>query len=84
MTTPAGQRIPTGTVGALLVNIKLYDEAHAKGDEEGMSRLGKGLTAPISTLKTVGLFDLFPADEWMAGGGPGRKLVGRQAKEMGF
>ena len=30
VTTASGERIPTGTIGALLVNIKLHDNAHAK------------------------------------------------------
>lgn len=47
--------IPTGTVGGLLLNIKLYDEAHAKGDEEAMTKLEQAPVQPLPTLKTIGI-----------------------------
>jgi hypothetical protein len=52
----------------------------------GMTKadLEQRLTVPIPTLAKVGLFDLFAVDEWIAGRSPGRQLVGRKAREMGY
>lgn len=41
------------------------------------------LTVPLETLKKVGMFDLFPAEEWVSGKSAGRVFVGRKAVEMG-
>lgn len=71
-------------MGSLLVNMKAYDEAHAKGDKEAMDALEESLTKPLPLLKNLGLFDLFTPEEWEARGGEGKKFVGRKAREMGF
>ena len=104
VTLPDGSKIQTGTVGALLMNIKLYDRVYAgesvEGEfgtcwscEQGANEIGTGftkegleqaLTVPIPTLAKVGLMDLFPPDEWIAGSSAGRKFVGAKAKEMGY
>lgn len=54
--------------------------------EKGFTKEGleNSLTVPIPTLAKVGLLDLFPPDEWIAGTSAGRKFVGMKAKEMGY
>ena len=85
MTLADGRRVPTGTVGACLVNIKAYDKAHADGgDAEQLAELRAKIEAAVPVLKMVGMFDLFSADEWLGGTSEGRKLVGRSAKELGI
>lgn len=69
-----GTKVQTGTVATMLHNVKLYD-AGARGQIESELELA------IPTLVKVGLFDLFPPEEWMSGGSPGRGFVGRKAKE---
>ncbi|KAL7904949.1 hypothetical protein GGI35DRAFT_190675 [Trichoderma velutinum] len=79
ITLPGGQKVPTGTVGALLVNIKIYD---ASNDEERKS-IEPAIRAAIPVLQRVGMFDLFKPQEWIQGGSPGRALVGKLAIEQG-
>ncbi|PNY27613.1 Peptidyl-prolyl cis-trans isomerase [Tolypocladium capitatum] len=79
VTLPNGEKLPTGTVGALLVNIKAYDA----GDAEQRQSLEPALRAAVPVLRKVGMFDLFTPEEWTRGGGPGRSLVGSLALEMG-
>lgn len=67
-----GTRVQTGTVATMLHNIQLYN-AGERGSVEEELRLS------IPTLFKVGLFDLFPASEWVAGENPGREFVGRAA-----
>lgn len=75
VTLPNGEKLPTGTVGALLVNIKAYDA----GDESTRAALEPVIRAAVPTLEKVGMFDLFTPDEWINNGGPGRALVGQLA-----
>jgi hypothetical protein len=77
VTLPNGDKIPTGTVGALLVNIRAYDA----GDEQQRTALEPAIQAAIPVLRKVGMFALFSEDEWMHGDSPGRALVGRLAKQ---
>ncbi|KAL7949255.1 hypothetical protein V8C42DRAFT_310400 [Trichoderma barbatum] len=77
VTLPNGHRVPTGTVGALLVNIKAYD---ASNDEQRM-KIEPALRATIPVLQQVGMFELFKPHEWIRGGSPGRALVGKLALE---
>ncbi|KAL7933070.1 hypothetical protein V8C35DRAFT_59414 [Trichoderma chlorosporum] len=77
VTLPGGQKVPTGTVGALLVNIKTYD---ASNDEE-RKNIEPALRAAVPVLQQVGMFDLFKPQEWIQGGSPGRTLVGKLAME---
>ncbi|KAF3073469.1 hypothetical protein CFAM422_004511 [Trichoderma lentiforme] len=79
VTLPGGQKVPTGTVGALLVNIKTYDAAN---DEE-RKNIEPAIRAAIPVLRNVGMFDLFKPAEWVQGGSPGRALVGKLAMEHG-
>ncbi|KAK5996936.1 hypothetical protein PT974_02284 [Cladobotryum mycophilum] len=79
VTLPNGQKLPTGTIGALLVNIKTYDES----DEEQRRALEPLIRSAIPVLKTVGIFGLFKPEEWITNGSPGRAFVGRLALEGG-
>jgi hypothetical protein len=100
---PDGTKVQTGTVGALLPNIKLYDRIIAGEVIEGelsvltcsqrlfwsdvgtsKAKLEEALTIPIPTLRKIGLFDIFPVDDWMTGSSEGRRFVGLRAKNMGY
>ncbi|KAH7033848.1 hypothetical protein BKA57DRAFT_415677 [Linnemannia elongata] len=70
-----GSKVQTGTVATMLHNVTRYNEG-ARGDIE------KELELSIPTLVTVGLFDLFPAEEWIAGTNAGRRFVGTKALEF--
>lgn len=74
-----GTRVQTGTVATMLHNIELCNSGE-RGEAEEELRLA------IPTLFKVGLFDLFPPQEWIAGNNPGRKLVGELAlaHSLGF
>lgn len=72
VTLKDGSRVQTGTVATLLHNITLYNAG-----ERG--RVETELAAAIPTLFKVGLFDLFPPAEWIAGDNPGRHHVGKLA-----
>jgi hypothetical protein len=67
-----GSKVQTGTVATMLRNIELYN-AGERGDIE------QQLEAAIPTVVKVGLFDLFPPEEWIACDNPGRRLVGTLA-----
>ncbi|MFT4194027.1 hypothetical protein [Ottowia sp.] len=69
-----GSRVQTGTVATMLHNIARYN-AGERGDIE------HELALAIPTLFKVGLFELFPPAEWIAGDNPGRAFVGRLALE---
>lgn len=69
-----GSKVQTGTVATMLRNIELYN-AGERGDIE------QQLAAAIPTVAKVGLFDLFPPEEWIAGNNPGRRRVGRLAAQ---
>ncbi|KAJ5813980.1 uncharacterized protein N7503_000730 [Penicillium pulvis] len=77
ITLPDGRKVPTGTVGALLVNIKAYDE----GDETIKAELEPAIQSAIPTLHKVGMFDLFAPEEWTSSRSLGRSLVGRLAHD---
>ncbi|EHK25854.1 uncharacterized protein TRIVIDRAFT_219615 [Trichoderma virens Gv29-8] len=79
VTLPNGHKVPTGTVGALLVNIKTYDESN----DDQRKAIEPALRATIPVLQQVGMFDLFKPQEWIQGGSPGRALVGKLAMEHG-
>ncbi|KAF7193923.1 hypothetical protein HII31_04813 [Pseudocercospora fuligena] len=76
ITLADGTKIQTGTVGALMQNIKLYDHISKEQLEQMMA-------ISIPTLKKSGLLDVFPPEEWIAGTSAGRKFVGQKAKDMG-
>ncbi|KAF2964678.1 hypothetical protein GQX73_g8901 [Xylaria multiplex] len=79
---PDGSKVQTGTVGALLVNIRTYNTAHAAGDADKMRALETGFKAALPLLDKVGLFDLFTPDEWIRGDNAGRTAVGRLYQEF--
>lgn len=79
MSLPDGSQVPTGTVGALLVNLREYDNTK---DPERRKELEVSIRAAVPVLLRTGLFHLFSPDEWISGGGDGRQLVGRIAKEL--
>lgn len=68
-----GSKVQTGTVATMLYNINLYN-AGERGQVE------KELELAVPTLVKVGLFDLFPIEDWIAGNNPGRRFVGECAK----
>lgn len=67
-----GSKVQTGTVATMLRNIALYNAGERGAIEEE-------LAAAVPTVIKVGLFDLFPAEEWIAGDNPGRRYVGQLA-----
>ncbi|MEN7429769.1 hypothetical protein VA599_03375 [Chromobacterium sp. TRC.1.1.SA] len=67
-----GSTVQTGTVAAMLVNIAAYNQGE-RGEVE------RQLELAVPTLFKVGLFDLFPPEEWIRAGNPGRQLVGKMA-----
>jgi hypothetical protein len=77
VTLPDGRAVPTGTVGALLVNIKAYDG----GSDEQRVELVCAIQKAIPTLHKVGMFDLFAPPEWKSDCSPGRSLVGQLAED---
>ncbi|KAI0025386.1 hypothetical protein F4780DRAFT_325581 [Xylariomycetidae sp. FL0641] len=82
ITLPDGSKVQTGTVGALLANIRAYNTAHAAGDHPQTQALMASFRAALPLLDRVGLFDLFTPAEWMAGDNAGRKAVGRAYLEF--
>jgi len=83
VTLPDGTKAQTGTIAALLINIRTYNEAHVQGDTTLLKELEEKFKLAIPLLKKVGFFDLFTPDEWQAGTNEGRKLVGRLAMGTG-
>ena len=73
VTLKDGSQVQTGTVATLLHNIELYNNGERGQVEEE-------LAAAVPTVAKVGLFDLFPPDQWIAGANPGRRLVGELAR----
>jgi len=70
-----GSTVQTGTVATMLHNVALYN-AGARGEVE------RELELAVPTLIKVGLFALFPPQEWIDGSNPGRRFVGEKAREM--
>ncbi|KAI8946809.1 hypothetical protein F4801DRAFT_39114 [Xylaria longipes] len=82
ITLPDGTVVQTGTVGALLVNIRAYNTAHAAGDTAKTQALEDSFKATLPLLDKVGLFDLFTPEDWIRGDNEGRKAVGRLYQEF--
>jgi len=70
-----GTYLQTGTVATMLHNVKLYNSGE-RGEVE------QALTAAIPTLIKVGMFDLFPPEEWINSNNAGRKFVGEAAQKQ--
>ncbi|KAF2187134.1 hypothetical protein K469DRAFT_705693 [Zopfia rhizophila CBS 207.26] len=86
VTLPDGSKAQTGTVGALLVNIKAYDELagqESNVDQAKKEELEARMTASLPLLKRVGVFSLFTPEEWVQGSSPGRKFIGELAIREG-
>lgn len=88
ITLPDGRKVQTGTVGALLVNIKSYDALVASTDlataekQAKVAELEESFKAAIPLVQNVGLFNLFEPAEWVAGErSAGRRRVGELALE---
>ncbi|KAI1386748.1 uncharacterized protein F4822DRAFT_325545 [Hypoxylon trugodes] len=77
ITLPDGSKVQTGTVGALLINIRAYNEAHKAGDTAMTAALEEAMRATLPLLDKVGMFDLFRPEEWISGDNEGRKVVGK-------
>lgn len=69
-----GSLVQTGTVATMLVNLAAYNQGE-RGEVEHQ------LALAVPTLLKVGLFDLFPPEEWMRGDNPGRRLIGKLARD---
>ncbi|CAF1660404.1 unnamed protein product [Adineta ricciae] len=70
-----GTRVQTGTVGSMLKNISLYNEGQ-RGEVEQL------LEQCVPTLIQIGLFNLFPPEEWINTSNSGRRFVGKKAQEL--
>lgn len=70
-----GSTVQTGTVAAMLRNIDLYNSG-LRGQVEMELQLA------IPTLFKVGLFDLFPPHEWVAGANAGRTYSAGSPESM--
>ncbi|KAI1460370.1 hypothetical protein F4805DRAFT_391422 [Annulohypoxylon moriforme] len=77
ITLPDGTKVQTGTMGALLINIRTYNEAYKAGDKDKLSQLEEAMRVTLPLLDKVGMFDLFPPEEWIQGDNEGRKVVGK-------
>lgn len=70
VTLPDGQKVQTGTVGALIINIKLYDELMGQPDvnNERKLELESMLAAALPVLKKASKYTtphfFLTADEW--------------------
>jgi len=69
-----GTTVQTGTVATMLHNVARYNSGE-RGEIE------KELALSVPTLFKVGLFELFPVEDWIAGTNPGRRFVGLVAQE---
>lgn len=82
VTLADGTKIQTGTIGALLHNIRLYDSL-PESEVLEKEQLEAEMELAIPTLIKAGLFGLFTPDEWLGGTSKGRRFVGQKAKEQG-
>ncbi|KAI1137784.1 hypothetical protein F5Y05DRAFT_62032 [Hypoxylon sp. FL0543] len=82
ITLPDGSKVQTGTVGALLINIRAYNEAHRAGEKDKMAALEEAMRTTLPLLDKVGMFDLFRPEEWIEGDNEGRKAVGKMYLEF--
>ena len=61
-----------GTAANMLYNIKRYNAGEREAAEQELAIV-------IPALVQSGIFDLFPAEEWIEGNNAGRRLVGERA-----
>jgi len=81
VTMANGQKVPTGTVGTLLYNIKAYNTSSSNEEKE---KLEKEIKSAVPVLGKIGFFELFSTDEWVRGESEGRRLVGEEGRRLGF
>ncbi|MBI1862234.1 MAG: hypothetical protein HYR96_15075 [Deltaproteobacteria bacterium] len=67
-----GTSVQTGTVATMLHNLERYNLGE-RGEIE------RELMFAVPTLFKIGLFDLFPPEEWLKGSNTGRQFLGRCA-----
>ena len=67
-----GTLVQTGTVAAMLKNVQASN-AGARGEVE------RDLLLAVPTLIKLGLFELFPVEDWLTGVNPGRRFLGLAA-----
>ncbi|KAI0172176.1 hypothetical protein GGR52DRAFT_573318 [Hypoxylon sp. FL1284] len=82
ITLPDGSKVQTGTMGALLINIRAYNEAHKAQDKDKMVLLETAMRASVPLLDKVGMFDLFGPEDWIRGDNEGRRAVGKMYMEF--
>lgn len=82
VTLPDGSKIQTGTLGALIINIKTYDGLVASADQAKIMGVEDKFKAAMPILKKSGLMDVFSPEDWIAGSSPGRKRVGELYREF--
>ena len=74
VTLKDGTTEQTGTVATMLHNVARYNSGE-RGEVE------KELDLSVPTLIKVGLFDLFPVEDWIAETNEGRRFVGLAAQK---
>ncbi|KAI0144636.1 hypothetical protein GGR57DRAFT_507329 [Xylariaceae sp. FL1272] len=78
---PDGSSVQTGTFGSLLINIRGYAAAAAKGDPVEIKEKEDALRLSIPMLDKLGFFELFPPEDWEHGDHEGKKATGRLIRE---
>ncbi|KAK6957941.1 hypothetical protein Daesc_000731 [Daldinia eschscholtzii] len=68
ITLPDGSKVQTGTMGV--------------GDKDKQAQLEDSMRATLPLLDKVGMFELFPPEDWISGNNEGRKVVGRMYQEF--
>lgn len=71
-------------MGALIVGIKAYDKLIAEGtaEQDKIVKLEESFKTAILLLKKVGMFDVFPPEDWVRGISTGRRRVGELYFEL--
>ncbi|OTA99781.1 hypothetical protein M426DRAFT_324851 [Hypoxylon sp. CI-4A] len=81
ITLADGSKVQTGTVGAMLINIRAYNAAQKAGELDKLPPLEEALRVTLPLLDKVGMFELFKPEEWINGDNNGRALVGRMYQQ---
>ncbi|OAL44142.1 hypothetical protein IQ07DRAFT_592578 [Pyrenochaeta sp. DS3sAY3a] len=84
VTLPDGQKVQTGTVGALIIHISHYDELLSlpNPNAQRKSELESMMAASLPVLRKANIFTLFTPQEWIQGSSPGRRYVGELALQL--
>ncbi|KAF1949079.1 hypothetical protein CC80DRAFT_599202 [Byssothecium circinans] len=80
------KKLQPDTIGALITNIKAYDETMSKPKVDGKRNqiLEDVMAATLPLLKKTGLFELFTPDDWIKGTSAGRRYIGQLAKKDAY